>query len=62
MDPRTVSKDMLVGLVEIQEPMEGLEFSRARQVSDNIAGEALTTPFLLAWFDKKSGTHSPPIC
>jgi hypothetical protein len=62
MDPRTVKKDMLGGLVEIRAPMAELDFAKARQVADSTAREALSTPFLMAWFDRKSGTHSPAIC
>jgi hypothetical protein len=62
MDPRPVKKDMLVGLVEILAPTSELDFAKARQMADSSAREALETPFLLAWFDRKSGTHSPAIC
>jgi hypothetical protein len=62
MDPKPVKKDMLVGLVEIQLPTSALDFTSARQRADSSAREALATPFLLAWFDRKTWTHSPAIC
>jgi hypothetical protein len=62
MDPRTVKKDMLVGLVEIPVPTLELDFTKARQMADSSARESLESPFLLAWFDRKSWTHSPAIC
>ncbi len=62
MDPRLVKKDMLVGLVKIQVPTAELDFTSARQIADSSAREVLATPFLLAWFDRKTWTHSPAIC
>jgi hypothetical protein len=62
MDPRPVKKDMLVGLVEIRMPAAELDFTSARQRADSRARESLESPFLLAWFDRKSWTHSPAIC
>jgi hypothetical protein len=62
MDPRTVKKDMLVGLVEIQLPTVELDFVSARERADGSARESLAAPFLLAWFDRKTWTHSPTIC
>ena len=62
MDPRTVKKDMLVGLVEIRVPTAELDFTKAQKMADSSAREALKTPFLLAWFDRKTWIHSPAIC
>jgi hypothetical protein len=62
MDPRTVKKDMLVGLVEIQAPTAELDFTSARERAYSIARKSLAAPFLLAWFDQESWTHSPAIC
>jgi hypothetical protein len=62
MDSRTVKKDMLVGLVEFGEPTAELDFTKARQRADSSARESLAAPFLLAWFDRKTWTHSPAIC
>ena len=62
MDPRTVEKNMLVGLVEIQVPTAELDFTSARERGDSSARESLAAPFLLAWFDRKTWTHSPAIC
>jgi hypothetical protein len=62
MDSRIVKKDMLVGLVDLRVPEIELDFSCARQISDRAALEALVTPFLLAWFDRKAWKHSPAIC
>ncbi len=54
MDPRLVKKDMLVGLVELRVQEEQLDFARARQIAEHHAREALASPLLLAWFEKKS--------
>jgi hypothetical protein len=62
MDSRTVKKDMLVGLVEIQVLTAKLDFTDAKKMADKSAREVLATPFLLAWFDRKTWTHSPAIC
>lgn len=62
MDPRTVMKDMLGGLVEIQVPTAELDFTSASERAHRIARESLAPPFLLAWFDRKFWTHSPAIC
>ena len=62
MDSRTVKKDMLVGLVEIHVPTAELDFTSARERADSSARESLEAPFLLAWFDRKTWTHSPAIC
>jgi hypothetical protein len=62
MDSRIVKKDMLVGLVDLRIPEMELDFTRARQIAERSAREALVNPFLLAWFDGKSWKHSPAIC
>ncbi len=62
MDPRPVKKDMLVGLVEIRIPAAELDFTSARERANSSAKESLAAPFLLAWFDGKTWTHSPAIC
>jgi hypothetical protein len=62
MDPRPVKKDMLVGLVEIRLPTAELDLTRARQIAESSAKTEFETPFLLAWFDRESWTHSPAIC
>lgn len=62
MDPRPVKKDMLVGLVEIREHEAEPDFTDAKKTADSMAREVLATPFLLAWFDRKTWTHSPAMC
>jgi len=62
MDPRPVKKDMLVGLVEIRVQEVQPDFTDAKKMADERAGEVLATPFLLAWFHRKTRTHSPAIC
>ena len=62
MDPRPVKKDMLVGVVEIRLPTAELDLTRARQIAESSAKTEFETPFLLAWFDRESWTHSPAIC
>lgn len=62
MDQRPVKKDMLVGLVEIRVQEAEPDFTDAKNMADTSAREVLATPFLLAWFDRKTWTHSPAIC
>jgi hypothetical protein len=62
MDPRPLKKNMLVGLVEIRVQEAEPDFTDAKKMADKSAREALADPFLLAWFDRKTWTHSPAIC
>jgi hypothetical protein len=61
-DVRPIKKHMLVGLTEVRVPDAGLDFSAARRVADETAGDKLEYPFLLAWYDRKASRHSPFIC
>jgi hypothetical protein len=62
MDPRAVKRDMLVGRVDIRVVEDELDFAGARKIAERSARDSLVDPFLLAWFDRKTWKHSPPIC
>ena len=62
LDSRIVKKDMLVGIVDRRMPQGSLDFDAAKKVADLVAEEKLSSPMLLAWFDKKLWKHSPAIC
>lgn len=62
VDPRPVTKEMLVGIVDVRLSQEELTLESAREVADRHAQEALMNPMLLSWFDRKAWKHSPAIC
>ncbi len=62
MDPRSVKREMLVGIVDLRVPEIELDFVTARNISDRHSRETLVNPLLLAWFDKRAWRHSPAIC
>lgn len=62
IDPRQVEKDMLVGLVELHIAERGLDYAHAREFAQRQARASLVSPMLLAWFEAKTWTHSPPLC
>jgi hypothetical protein len=60
IDTRPISKEMLNEPIII-ETDESIDFSRARAIADMKAKESAKIPMLLAWYDKKTGRHSPNI-
>lgn len=62
IDPRPVRKDMLVGLVSLRIAEKGLDYAQARAIAQHQARQSLRSPMLIAWFDGKTWTHSPPLC
>lgn len=62
LDPRIVRREMLIGVVDRRLRQIGLDFDEAKKMAELIAEENLTSPMLLAWFDKKLWKHSPAIC
>lgn len=62
IDTRPVRKEMLQGVIEVKVTDDALGFPGARRVADDRASEALVSPLLLAWFDRKEWVHSPAIC
>jgi len=52
---------MLPNPVDIRLEDEDLDFPRAKQAADHLAGELGAEPMLLAWFDRAAGQYSPHI-
>jgi hypothetical protein len=62
IDPRPVTREMLVGIVDRRLPKAQLDFEIARNAAERLAQEKLANPMLLAWFDRRAWRHSPSIC
>ncbi len=62
MDPRPVTRDMLMGPIDICVDVESTSFHQARRLADEKAQEISPHTVLLAWFDRKAWRHSPAIC
>ena len=62
IDPRSVKRDMLTGIVDLRLPEADLDFENARDAAESLAQENLANPMLLAWFDRGAWRHSPSIC
>jgi hypothetical protein len=60
IDTRPVRKEMLNGIVTIVTD-KTIDFDQARAIADKKAQELTGVPMLLAWYDKKTGRHSPPV-
>lgn len=58
---RTLTKEMLAHAVKIHMDREELNFQTARQAALQKAGEMITAPTLMAWYDKKTGQYSPKV-
>lgn len=62
IDPRPVTRDMLVGIVDLRLPEAQLDFETAGKAARRLAHERLANPMLLAWFERRAWRHSPSIC
>jgi hypothetical protein len=62
IDPRSVKRDMLLGIVDLRLPEAELDFEIARNAAERLAQERLANPMLLAWFDRRAWRHSPSVC
>jgi hypothetical protein len=62
IDQRPVTRDMLVGQIDVAIHGTILDFDRAKHIADVEVSKSLTDPVLLAWFDRKEWKHSPAIC
>ena len=60
-DIRHVTREMLDRPIEVCVDGAALDLNSARSIADGKAGEMSNNPILLAWFEKKSGRHSPNI-
>ena len=61
-DRRPVTRNMLVGAIELDVDTVDLPLEEAMRMADVRAMEVMEQPMLLAWFSKKTGRHSPAIC
>jgi hypothetical protein len=56
-----LTREMLKDPIDIGVPDEPLDFSRARALADQRAGELCPEPMLLAWYDRGAGAFSPQV-
>lgn len=56
-----LSKEMLFNTVEVNFANADLNFEQAKHIADAKANETCDSHMLLAWYDKKAGTHSPRV-
>jgi len=54
-------REMLVDPIDIHLEDDGLHFEEAKQAADRKAREVSENAMLIAWFDRKEGTFSPPV-
>ncbi len=62
ISPRSLKRDMLVGIVDLRLPEAELDFENARDAAERLAQERLANPMLLDWFDRRAWRHSPSVC
>ncbi len=62
IDARSVTRDMLLGLIEINVDAVDLGFEDAKRVALERVSESLADPVLMAWYDRRGDRHFPPIC
>jgi hypothetical protein len=60
-DRRRVTREMLNVPIVVRVEEELLDLNLARTIADRKASEFSVKPVLLAWFEKKTGRHSPNI-
>lgn len=56
-----LSRDMLTAPIDIRIGGDGLSFSDARSRAENEARRRSDDPMLLAWYERKTGHHSPGV-
>jgi hypothetical protein len=60
-DPRRITRDMLHRPIDVHVNGTPLNLKNAKVIADEKALEFSSNPILLAWFEKKTGRHSPNI-
>jgi hypothetical protein len=58
---RPLKKENLDHAIKVDINKEYLDFQTARQEAIKKAHEVITSPILMAWYDKKAGRYSPPV-
>jgi hypothetical protein len=62
IDNRLVTRDMLLGLIEINMDAVDLGFDDAKKVARERVSKILADPVLMAWYDKRGDRYFPPVC
>ena len=61
IDCKYITQDMLTHPVMVKVDDKPLNFSSARVLADEKAGELSSDPMLLAWFERSTGRFSPDV-
>ncbi|MBI5249930.1 MAG: AF1514 family protein [Desulfomonile tiedjei] len=61
IDVRRVTREMLTEPIEVHVEGFSLDLNSARSIADQKASQCSKNPVLLAWFEKRTGRHSPNI-
>lgn len=56
-----ITEEMLHDPISVHVDPASLDFSRARSIADQAAGEVGDDLMLLSWYDKKAGRFSPDV-
>ena len=56
-----VREDLLTNPILINTEGNGLDFNEAKEIADREAGKINSDPMLLAWYERKTGSYSPPV-